>query len=66
MVCPQSLVHSEQTQAIFKNKTQQTFGKLIKENHAGQATKTKQVKLMKSKMKHSARLDKKFLCSDLY
>ena len=40
LVCPQSLVHNERMQAIFKCKTQQTLIRLTEEKVAGLETKT--------------------------
>ena len=39
MVYPQSLVHNERTQAIFKLKTQQTFRTLTEKNTPARRTR---------------------------
>ena len=49
---PQSLVHADQKQTIFKKKAQQAFRKLTKKKCEVQATKTNKIK-----RKHPVRLD---------
>ena len=53
VVCTQSLLHNEQTQAIFKHKTQKNIQNTNRGKTPRPGNQDKQIILMQSKMKHS-------------